>query len=177
MNETKKHPGGRYKPVVIGFFVLVFLGLVMALIGGNINQSNVTNTDSTRAVAPNPTAPPDTDQAPTTAPNNEALIDAQIAAYNARDLEKFLGYYSDDVVLIDYPDQVTQSGKEAMRASYKKNFEDPDIRAAMKKRIVFGKFIVDHEQLTRAPAPGMIESVVIYEIKGGKIVRVTFLNQ
>ena len=117
-----------------------------------------------------------TDQAPTTA-SNEALIDAQIAAYNARDLEKFLGYYSDDVVLIDYPDQVTQSGKDAMRASYNQNFEDPDIRAAMTKRIVFGKFIVDHEQLTRAPAPGMIESVVIYEIKGGKIVRVTFLNK
>ena len=64
MSGTKKHPGGCYKPVVIGFFVLVFLGIVMAMIGGNINQSHVTRTDSSRAVAPKPTAPPDNEDYP-----------------------------------------------------------------------------------------------------------------
>ena len=49
--------------------------------------------------------------------------------------------------------------------------------AAIAKRIVFGNFVVDHEQLTRAPAPGMIEAIAIYEIRDGKIVRVTFLDK
>ena len=107
----------------------------------------------------------------------ESLVEAQLAAYNRRDLEGFLGYYSDDAVLVDYPDRITQAGKEALRARYSKSFANPDIRAAIAKRIVFGNFVVDHEQLTRAPAPGMIEAIAIYEIRDGKIVRVTFLDK
>ena len=107
----------------------------------------------------------------------ESLVEAQLAAYNRRDLEGFLDYYSDDAVLVDYPDRITQAGKEALRTRYRKSFANPHIRAAIAKRIVFGNFVVDHEQLTRAPTPGMIEAVAIYEIRDGKIVRVTFLDE
>jgi hypothetical protein len=107
----------------------------------------------------------------------ESLIDGQLAAYNRRDVEGFLSYYSDAAVLVNYPDQITDTGKEAMRVRYKKSFANPDVRATIAKRIVFGNFVIDHEQLTRAPAPGMIEAIAVYEIKDGKIVRVTFLNK
>ncbi len=114
---------------------------------------------------------------PTSISAAEALVEAQLAAYNRRDLEVFLSYYADDAVLVDYPDEITQTGKEALRTRYKKRFANPNVRAAIVKRIVFGNFVVDHEQITEAPAPVMIEAVAIYEVKDGKIIRVTFLDK
>lgn len=118
-----------------------------------------------------PAAPADA-----TGPTPEALVDAQLEAYNRRDLEGFLAFYADDAVLVDYPDKVTQAGKAAMRTRYEKRFANPNLRATIARRIVFGRFVIDHEQITAPPAAGMIEAVAVYELVGGKIVRVTFLK-
>ena len=107
----------------------------------------------------------------------EAVVAAQLEAYNRRDLDGFLAFYSDDAVLVDYPDKVTQTGKEAMRARYAKRFSNPNIRATVVKRLAYGDFVVDHEQVTAPPQPGMIEAVALYEVRNGKIVRVTFLGK
>ena len=106
----------------------------------------------------------------------EAVVAAQLEAYNRRDLEGFLAFYTDDAVLLDYPDKVTQVGKQAMRERYTKRFANPNIRAVVVKRIAYGNFVIDHEQITAPPAPGMIEAVAIYEVRDGKIVRVTFIK-
>lgn len=107
----------------------------------------------------------------------EAVVEAQLVAYNKRDLEAFLGYYADDAILANYPNEVTQAGKEAMRTRYRKSFANLNVRAAIVKRIAFGNMVIDHEQLTAAPAPGMSEAIAIYEVKDGKIVRVTFIKK
>ena len=107
----------------------------------------------------------------------EAIVDAQLVAYNERDLEKFLSFYADDAVLAKYPDQVTQTGKAEMRARYERRFSNPNIRATILKRITFGNFVIDHERVTAPPAPGALEAVAVYEIRAGKIVRVTFLDK
>jgi len=106
----------------------------------------------------------------------EAVVEAQLAAYNRRDLEGFLSYYADDATLVNYPHQVTQSGKDQLRARYTRNFSNKNIRAEIVKRVVFDRFVVDHEQLTAPPAKDSLEAVAIYEVKDGKIVSVTFLN-
>jgi len=118
--------------------------------------------------------PPGT-TAQTTSP--EAVVDAQLAAYNKRDLDGFLSYYADDAVLAKHPDQVTQTGKAEMRARYKRNFSNPNVRAEIIKRVVFGRFVIDHERVVAPPAKGELEAVAVYEIKDGKIVRVTFLEK
>lgn len=106
----------------------------------------------------------------------EAIVDAQLAAYNRRDLEGFLGFYAEDAVLANHPDQVTQTGKAEIRARYRKRFSNP-VHAEIIKRTVFGRFVIDHERVVAAPpAEGTIEAVAVYEIKDGKIVRVTFLR-
>lgn len=119
-----------------------------------------------------PTAP---DTTPTATP--EAVVDAQLAAYNQRDLEAFLGFYADDAVLAKHPDQVTQTGKAQMRARYQRNFSNPNVRAEIIKRVTFGRFVIDHERVTAPPAKGELEAVAVYEVEGGKIVRVTFLEK
>ena len=117
--------------------------------------------------------PPDT----TATATPEAVVDAQLAAYNQRDLEAFLGFYADDAVLAKHPDQVTQTGKAQMRARYQRNFSNPNVRAEIIKRVTFDRFVIDHERVTAPPAKGELEAVAVYEVEGGKIVRVTFLEK
>ena len=107
----------------------------------------------------------------------EAIVDAQLAAYNRRDLEGFLSFYSEDAVLADHPNQVTQTGKAEMRTRYQLRFSNPNLHAEIIKRVTFGRFVIDHERVVAAtPTGGTREAVAIYEIKDGKIVRVTFLK-
>src|SRR5687767_7243915 len=107
----------------------------------------------------------------------EAIVQAQLDAYNRHDLEGFLAFYSDDAVLVNYPDQITQTGKAQMRARYEKRFAQPNVRAEILQRIVFSNFVVDHERITAPPTTDVIEAVATYEIRNGKIVRVTFLTR
>ena len=107
----------------------------------------------------------------------EAIVQAQLDAYNRHDLEGFLAFYSDDAVLVSYPDEVTQAGKAQMRARYEKRFAEPNVRAEILERIVFSNFVIDHERITAPPATDVIEAVATYEIRNGKIVRVTFLTR
>ena len=107
----------------------------------------------------------------------EAIVDAQLAAYNRRDLEGFLSFYAEDAVLANYPDHVTQTGKAEMRTRYQLRFSNPSLHAEIIKRITFGRFVIDHERVVAPPpAEGTLEAVAVYEIKDGKIVRVTFLK-
>ncbi|WP_052172576.1 nuclear transport factor 2 family protein [Psychroserpens jangbogonensis] len=105
----------------------------------------------------------------------EAVVQKNLDAYNARDIDAFLEDYADDVKLYAYPNTLRTDGKEAMRKSYKVWFEHtPDLRAFVKKRIVIGNKVIDEEQVT---ANGKIfDAVAIYEVENGKITKVTFIQ-
>jgi uncharacterized protein (TIGR02246 family) len=111
------------------------------------------------------------------APSPEEIVQAQLDAYNRHDLEGFLAFYADDAVLVNYPDQITQTGKAEMRARYQKRFAQPNVRAEILERIVFSNFVIDHERITSPPTTDVIEAVATYEVENGKIVRVTFLTR
>ncbi|MBR9845643.1 MAG: hypothetical protein GYB35_05805 [Algicola sp.] len=105
----------------------------------------------------------------------EAVVQRNLEAYNARDIDAFMNDYAADVKLYAYPNTLQTEGKEAMRKSYKDWFErTPDLRAFIKKRIVIGNKVIDEEQVT---ANGKIfEAVAIYEVENGKIIKVTFIQ-
>jgi len=105
----------------------------------------------------------------------EALIDAQLEAYDRRDVEGFLSFYSDDAKLFRHPNRLTESGKDQLRARYQKSFLNKNVRAVILKRMVFDRFVIDHERLVGHP-DGLIEAIAVYEVKDGKIVSVTFYN-
>jgi hypothetical protein len=106
----------------------------------------------------------------------EAIVEAQLGAYNRRDVEAFLSYYSDDARLFDGPDRLTESGKDQLRIRYTRSFANLDIRATIVKRIVFDRFVIDHERITGRP-DGPFEAVAVYEIKDGRISVVTFYKR
>jgi len=120
---------------------------------------------------------PDTEKTETiTSPSEvETIVQRNLDAYNARDIDAFLKDYSEDIKLYAYPNTLQTDGKEALRKSYEIWFEhNPDLKAIVKKRIVIANKVIDEEQVT---ANGkLFNAVAIYEVENGKIVKVTFIQ-
>jgi hypothetical protein len=105
----------------------------------------------------------------------EGPVQRQLDAYNARNLERFLAEYSDDVAVYRPPAaEPTIVGKEALGAHYAKNrFNQPALHARLLKRIVSGDIVVDQEEVTGLPG-GVIAAVAVYKVKNGLIQTVWF---
>jgi len=105
----------------------------------------------------------------------EAVVQRQLEAYNAGDVEAFLATYSPEVELFTLGGERNSQGLEAMRATYASLFKaNPDLKCEIGKRIVQGDYVIDHEHLTGLANGTAIDAVAIYEVKRGKIRRVWF---
>ena len=102
-----------------------------------------------------------------------ALVEEQLAAYNARDLARFLACYSDDIAVWRVPAaEPALAGKAAFGAFYaNERFNRPGLRAEIVNRIVLGQRVIDHERI-HGIGDAPMEVAVAYEIAGGLIVRV-----
>ena len=100
------------------------------------------------------------------------LVEQQLAAYNARDLERFLAVFSEDIEVTRLPGTTpTLAGKAAFGAFYAQNrFNLPNLNAQVVSRMVLGNKVVDHERITGV-GPEPIEIIVIYAIEDGLIRR------
>jgi imidazolonepropionase-like amidohydrolase len=110
-------------------------------------------------------------------PSPEMVVQRQVEAYNARDTEKFLSYYADDVVVRRLPSaEIAWDGKEAMRPRYAKRFEEnPELHCTVTQRIVHGNWVVDHELVTGVVGRPRVRAVATYEVRNGLIRNVWFL--
>lgn len=107
----------------------------------------------------------------------EALVQQQVNAYNARDIEAFLEPYAEEVQVYNYPGQWQYTGKETMRTRYWEMFEKtPQLHCEIVERIVLGNVVIDQERIT-GRAEGLRRAVAIYTIEAGKIARVEFVRQ
>lgn len=113
--------------------------------------------------------------ASTTGP--EAVVQAQLAAYNARDLDAFLATYAGDAQLFEHPSKLLASGGAQMRERYAARFAEPNLHAVVVKRIVMGNFVIDHERITRTfpEGTGVQDAIAMYEVQGTLITRVWFI--
>jgi hypothetical protein len=151
-------------------------------LGGNVLllSSSVSRTGIAYRCGDTATTSPGQTPAPPAAkavPAPIEIVQAQVEAYNRRDLEGFLSFYADDAQIFDYPDHLLMSGKDPMRERYRKLFEPaPELHAAILHRIAFDRFVVDQEKVTGRQDGVPIEAVAIYEVRDGRIVRVTFLR-
>jgi hypothetical protein len=108
-----------------------------------------------------------------------AVIDAQIEAYRARDLDRFLSFFAHDVVVTNFDGVVLMDGVEAMRDHYAPLFADsPDLTVEITSRIEAGSFVVDLEHLEgfhMAPYPESFDAGCVYRVAGDKIAAMKFL--
>lgn len=100
----------------------------------------------------------------------ERVFREQVRAFNARDLEAFLGTYSSDAELHGLlPDGVVR-GHEQMRPLYEERFAQTPLHCEILALTVFGdRWVAAHEQVL-SPA-GTVVLVGVFEVVGGLIAR------
>lgn len=103
----------------------------------------------------------------------EYLVQQQLNAYNAHDVEAFLEPYAEDVELYEFPGKLLMKGKDNMRKDYQFLTKVPALYCKIQKRIVQGNMVIDHEEVSGF-GPKPMYAVAIYIIENGKISKVYF---
>ena len=103
----------------------------------------------------------------------EQVIQTQLDAYNARDLELLLTIYADDAQMFEHPSKLLAAGTAELRERFAERFKEPNLHAKLCQRIVMGNTVIDHEEVARTfpEGTGKIELVMIYEVKNRRIAK------
>lgn len=107
------------------------------------------------------------------------VVQAQVEAFNRRDIEAFMANYAPEAVHWEYPKNKVWENAARIRAHYTELFGDPDVvglHAQVLKRIVKGRFVIDEELIRGLPGDDPHVSVIIYEVVDGRILNVWFMN-
>ena len=113
---------------------------------------------------------------PMTSPRD--IADAQLVAYNARDLDAFMALFADDAWIEDLPTgQKRAIGKPAITDIYRARFADnPGLLCVVHAKMDLGDYAIDHETVTGLAA-GDIDAIAIYEVREGLIRSIRFIRQ
>jgi len=103
-------------------------------------------------------------------------VQAQLDAYNAKDLDALLETYAADAEQYTLSGELLAKGRDQMRERFQLRFAEPDLHAQLVSRTVMGNFVVDAELITRnfPEGLGVIELLCVYEVKDGRICRAQF---
>ena len=105
------------------------------------------------------------------------LAQQQLDAYNARDIDAFLEPYSDSVKIYNHPNQLSFSGKEAMRTRYAGMFANtPDLHCTLMNRMVLGNVVIDQENVIFNKNNPPAQVIAMYKMAHGKIQEVYFIR-
>jgi imidazolonepropionase-like amidohydrolase len=110
-------------------------------------------------------------------PNPADVVDRQVDAYNARDLEAFVALYAEDAVVARHPSgEIVAEGRDGLREVYGALFaKSPALKAIVLNRVETGGWVVDQELVTGIGDRPYTHGVAIYEVEGALIERVWFL--
>ncbi|WP_372367848.1 nuclear transport factor 2 family protein [Candidatus Uabimicrobium sp. HlEnr_7] len=109
--------------------------------------------------------------------SSEVPVQAQLEAYNLKDLDNFVAQYAHNVKIHDFPSlNLTLEGRENLRAFFRDHrFNIENLHADLINRIVQGKTVIDHERVH-----GMKEEpvyvIAIYEVDNNLIQNVWFIR-
>lgn len=94
----------------------------------------------------------------------------QFAAYNERDLDRFLACFADDVHSFRLPEMTPLlSGKAAYGEFYAtQRFNHTGLRAELVNRIVMGNTVIDHE-LIHGLSDAPLETAIMFVVEDGLI--------
>jgi hypothetical protein len=111
------------------------------------------------------------------ASDSEAVVQQQLDAYNAHDIEALMATYAEDAQQFEHPAKLLASGSVQIRERFLARFAEPNLHALLLKRIVAGNMVIDHERVTRTlpEGTGRLELVAIYEVQNGKIAKAWFI--
>lgn len=100
----------------------------------------------------------------------ERVVQRQLDAYNAHDLQAFIATYAEDVALYRVPQTTPAiSGKQKLTEFYRDSrFNLPNLHAELVHRSVIGNKVVDHERVSGL-RPQPVDAVAAYVVHDGLI--------
>ncbi|MEZ5856125.1 MAG: nuclear transport factor 2 family protein [Hyphomicrobiaceae bacterium] len=106
----------------------------------------------------------------------ERIVEAQLSAYNARDIDAFMAFWHPDCSYYAFPDQLLAKGAAAIRQRHIERFAEPDLNGRLLSRMAVGNIVVDRESVTRTfpSGRGSVEVIAIYEVDNGLITKAWF---
>ncbi|KAB2951156.1 MAG: steroid delta-isomerase [Rhizobiaceae bacterium] len=109
--------------------------------------------------------------------NPQEIVQGQLEAYNARDVEAFMTFWADDARMYEHPSKLLASGASEIRERHVARFAEANLHGKLINRMVQGGWVIDQELVTRTfpEGPGTIEVIAIYEVGDGKIVNAWFV--
>lgn len=113
----------------------------------------------------------------TSGPSPVQVVQAQLDAYNARDIDALLAAYAVDAEQFTLHGERLAAGHAALRERFLLRFAEPDLHARLLTRSVVGNVVTDVEIVTRNFPEGLgtIEMLCIYEVIGGRIRKASFV--
>jgi hypothetical protein len=103
----------------------------------------------------------------------EQVVQRQLDAFNARDLDALLAAYAEDAEMYEHPSKLLARGAAAFRERFTARFQEPNLQATLLSRTVMGHIVVDHEEVSRTfpEGAGRIRLLMIYEVQHGRIAK------
>jgi hypothetical protein len=107
----------------------------------------------------------------------ETAVQKQLDAYNARDIDALMATYTNDIELFEHPSKLLASGAAQVRERQAARLQEPNLHAALIKRMLMGNIVIDQEKVSRTfpEGTGQIELIAIYEVQHDKIAKAWFL--
>lgn len=101
----------------------------------------------------------------------EAVVQRQLDAYNARDLDALMATYAPDARQYELPGKLLATGVDEIRARLAPRLQEANLHAHLIQRAVMGNIVIDHETVTRSfpEGPGKVDLVAIYDVVDGRI--------
>lgn len=110
----------------------------------------------------------------------EQVVQAQLEAYNAQDIDAFLSTFHEDASLWRLG-EVTPlaSGRERLSVLYSALFaQSPELNSTVINRSVIGNKVIDYERITgRNGQPDPFYLVMVYEVREGLIYRAFSISE
>ena len=99
------------------------------------------------------------------------VVQAQLDAYNRKDLDALLACYAADACLYAYPATLLVQGRDAIAERMRQRFAEPDLHARLLQRVVVGELVIDDELVTRsfAQGRGTQRMTMLYRVRDGHI--------
>jgi hypothetical protein len=108
--------------------------------------------------------------------NPSAVVQAQLDAYNAKDIDALMLTYAPGARQFTLHGPLLAEGIDALRPRYLARFAEPDLHARLLSRSVVGNIVTDVELITRNFPEGLgtVEMLCIYEVVDGRIQTASF---
>lgn len=107
----------------------------------------------------------------------ESVVQRQLDAYNAHDIDALMATYAEDIELFEHPAKLLAAGAAQVRERRAARLAEPNLHAKLIKRMVMGSIVIDQEVVTRTfpEGPGRIELIATYQVQEGRISKAWFI--